>query len=115
MLRLDSGPGAARGDFRCSVLGCDWAKQGVYRQAAHNHMQRRHPGLPREITRTPQAQEAFRKACRRLPDEERKERDRKRARRYRAEVKVSAPQATPRAERYESRHGVCRLFVKVSL
>jgi hypothetical protein len=96
MLRLDSGPGAGRGDFCCSVPGCGWAQHGVSRQAARDHMQRHHPGMARGIARTPEAQEA-RDACRRrqrLPDEEKKEKHRVRCRRYRQEMKVR--NSTPR-------------------
>lgn len=34
------------GDFRCLVPGCGWVKQGIWRQSARKHMQRRHPGVP---------------------------------------------------------------------
>lgn len=87
MLRLDSGAYTATGDFRCSVLGCDWAKQGVTRQAAEKHMQRHHSGMARGISRTPEAKAAL-ALKRRLPDEEKKARNRANCRRYREEVKV---------------------------
>lgn len=58
MLGLDSGPGTGRGDFRCTVPTCGWAKQGVTRDAAEKHMKRRHPGEAPGIARTPEAEEA---------------------------------------------------------
>lgn len=92
--RFGSRCGSRGRDFRCSVPGCGWVKQNVSRQAAFKHMQRRHPGLAREVSRTAEAQQECRKR-RLLPDDERVERDRARCRRYRAEVKVSTRRTRP--------------------
>jgi hypothetical protein len=91
MLRVDSGPGEAPGDFRCLVPGCGWAKQGIWRQSARKHMQRRHPGVPFAAPRTREAEEARRSRLPRrecLPNEERRERNKASCKRYRQEIKV---------------------------
>lgn len=56
-------------------------------------MQRHHPGMARGIERTPEAREACRRR-RLLPNEEKKEKNKARCRRYRQEVKVR--NSTPR-------------------